>query len=557
MVRRFVALVALVVALAASTAAQAPSGENKQQPGSVSGHVTVDGKSAPGVVVRLQKEEYDGEQRRPLTATTDSEGEYEFENVPPDRYVVSPYAPGLSGPNVGWGGVGSRITVAPGDEIEGVDVALRRGGVITGRITDGDGRPIVEQPVHVLAINDSGAMEPIQLPNMHLMRTDDRGIYRIYGIPPGQYYVAVGKVENAGMWTGYGRDLAKTFYTSPENEGEAKEIAVESGSEAAGIDITVVDRTTTFTARGRIVAPKGMELKNYQIIYGTLAEGQRSMNFMGPGGSISSSGEFRIEGLAPGRYSAMVYAGFASNTGAYSDVATFEITDADVSGLEIGIHLGTTISGVLVMENPPDAETAKKLKNFRLFATPIAQEGEESVSMFAPSSAEIAEDGSFTITGIRPRTIGLALTDYEAPKGFSIVRIERDGVEVPNSFAVTQSEPIAGLRVVIGSGTGIVRGHVVFKNEPMPKGYTLYVIANRTGSGSLSRWFAVDERGQFLIDRLTPGDYELSLRATNNATYKTYEFLPAATQSVSVSNGGSVNAEILVDLSVNRLVEAK
>ena len=116
MPRRCFAVAALLAAVAASALAQAPAVDSaKPQPGSISGRVTLDGKPVAGIPVRLPRAEYDPEQKRPMMATTDADGKYEFAEVPPGRYFLAPYAPGYTGPNLGWGFAGSHVSVAPGE----------------------------------------------------------------------------------------------------------------------------------------------------------------------------------------------------------------------------------------------------------------------------------------------------------------------------------------------------------------------------------------------------------------------------------------------------------
>ena len=89
----------------------------------------------------------------------------------------------------------------------------------------------------------------------------------------------------------------------------------------------------------------------------------------------------------------------------------------------------------------------------------------------------------------------------------AIIRIERDGVPVPNGFAITADETISGLRVVIGYGTGVLRGLVTFKGDP-PKSLRIFAIASGTGGTSAERWAPVDDRGQFAVKILGRGEAE-------------------------------------------------
>jgi hypothetical protein len=62
------------------------------------------------------------------------------------------------------------------------------GGVISGIVRDARGRAMTGVDVGVVALLSSGPAQPSF--SAYAVNTDDRGAYRIYGLPPGQYYVA-------------------------------------------------------------------------------------------------------------------------------------------------------------------------------------------------------------------------------------------------------------------------------------------------------------------------------------------------------------------------------
>src|SRR5207244_12335072 len=70
--------------------------------------------------------------------------------------------------------------------------------VITGRVTDAENKPVVEERVSLQSVDENGAPSRFGVfssPNDQMYQTDDRGIYRIYGLPAGRYKVSVGRSE--------------------------------------------------------------------------------------------------------------------------------------------------------------------------------------------------------------------------------------------------------------------------------------------------------------------------------------------------------------------------
>src|SRR5215475_9519966 len=92
--------------------------------------------------------------------------------------------------------MGKVLLIGEGETVEGIDFALIRGGVITGKITDANGQPLIEEPVSI------EPAEPVSRPGYWIplswmaQQTDDRGIFRIFGVPPGRYRVAAGQKED-------------------------------------------------------------------------------------------------------------------------------------------------------------------------------------------------------------------------------------------------------------------------------------------------------------------------------------------------------------------------
>ena len=116
----------------------------KKDPASrISGKVTIKGKAAPGIVVGLRANDRDGQQNLRYRSTTDQDGNYRITNVAPGTYQVMPAAPafviaGQTNPE------GISLIITGGETIEGIDFSLNRGGVITGRVTNSEGRPLIE-----------------------------------------------------------------------------------------------------------------------------------------------------------------------------------------------------------------------------------------------------------------------------------------------------------------------------------------------------------------------------------------------------------------------------
>src|SRR5437762_9246348 len=156
--------------------------------------------------------------------------------------------------------------------------------------------------------------------------TDDRGIYRIYGLAPGQYIVSAGSARNpiTSLLAKRPRRV-QTFYPGVADEAKSKPVEVLAGAEASGIDIKLGIADKGFTVNGRVLtAEAGAPIANAMVVYNARApEGkpdQETGDVQVSSGGISTSknatgagitttnakGEFRLESLLPGKYKLQV-----------------------------------------------------------------------------------------------------------------------------------------------------------------------------------------------------------------------------------------------------------
>ena len=222
--------------LAVSAAAQQPSNDivkpSPSSTGTISGRV-FDSSGQPltnaiAYVTTL------GGRVPPRAAVVDSEGNFKFEGLDAGAYSVWASAPGFVTDSPSLSRDSPRKYYRPGDS---VDVALTKGGVITGTVTTAIGQPVVAVVIHALRTKDAEgkAVEGISQPRDRL--TDDRGVYRIYGLPPGTYVISAGGpgVFFSGVIGPYDNDVPT--YAPSSTRDTAAEVMVRSGDEATGVNI--------------------------------------------------------------------------------------------------------------------------------------------------------------------------------------------------------------------------------------------------------------------------------------------------------------------------------
>src|SRR6185295_10615941 len=96
------------------------------------------------------------------------------------------------------GGAGTALVLADGQQFAGVTLSIHKGGVITGTIRDELGQPMQGATAQVMQYRalTNGERRLAQMGASE--RTDDRGVYRIFGLSPGEYFVAASANYVAG-----------------------------------------------------------------------------------------------------------------------------------------------------------------------------------------------------------------------------------------------------------------------------------------------------------------------------------------------------------------------
>lgn len=502
------------------------SGEHQSQSptepgGSIAGQVTLRGTPVQGVLVLVRSDPPTGGDF--AAGKTGPNGQYRITHLPAGSYSVAASALVLTSAE-GRDQYGRRITLDRGETRENVDFSLIRGGAITGRVSEANGRPIIEEQVSIIALAAGRPQQPYYRASQ-MMSTDDRGVYRVYGLPPGRYKVSVG----AGAGSLYRRlDQGQTYYPHTYHPGvteEAKAGIVDliEGGEVSGVDIVVGARARTFEASGRIVdAETGRPQPGINWGYG----GNAMSTF---GRQSDANGGFKITGLMPGRYS--VFAGCEGDY--YMDQVEFDLTDHDVTGLEITRHRGASISGKVVVDGVSDPAVLNKLNQVSMSAGGVG--------------SSIDPDGTYYFCGLRPGKIKISARTF-LHGGFWLLRIERDGIDLRQGIEVSPGDHVTDVRIVLGCGTGVIRGQVTLSGTDLPQGVRMQIQAKRLGDEDIQLFEETDERGRFVIEGLITGEYELSAGSSFSSSVPGARIprMQPVTQRVTVTHGTESAATLVL-----------
>jgi hypothetical protein len=308
--------------------------------------------------------------------TTDTDGRYVVRDLPAGAFTLhiskSGFVPLYFGQRRPFE---RRLTLqlSPGIRLS-ADVRLPRAGAITGRIVDRTGEPVMGVRVQALRRRMVDGLRGLQATGA-ADTTDDQGSYRVYGLPPGEYYVAATprRVEEitgrpvAGTLLGRGTPI---FYPGTANRDEAQRVTVDvSGEARADLQLNEV-RTSRVSgivlqANGTPAAGAMLTLLSRDVSVGGGADSLDGLMPLQLQDDADDDGRFEIVGVPPGSFTlraqtrtrvSVPFDPVNQRFTAPRDVPAVEMAmlpvsvDGDVAGLTVSTAPGGTVDIVLVAD---------------------------------------------------------------------------------------------------------------------------------------------------------------------------------------------------------------
>jgi Carboxypeptidase regulatory-like domain len=438
------------------------------------------------------------DQSGPTSTMTDAQGRYELTQLPAGTYHLKATRGGYV--EVGYGQRrpferGRPVEVAEGAVLTNIDFAMPAGGVVTGRVVDEMGEAVAQASVSLARRRYVDGER--QLVSQNGGSTDDRGEFRIFGVPPGEY-VMVGRLETMDFGSRDRVRYVPTYYPGTPVATEAQRITVTAGQEASGIVIPLA-RASTATVRGVVRASGRTPVGPFTFITareigGPRADGQLAMT------TAATDGSFNLGGLLPGTY--VVEARSISDKESGSREVVIE--GADVAGISLTLSEGATARGRIVFdtETPPD-----DLRPSQVFLGAMLL-AHQSGGMGTTGGPPVArDDWTFELKGLRGRGFiraGSPTEDWE------MKRVRREGVDVTDT-PLDFSSDINNIEIQLTNRVTSVSGSVSTDRNAVALDATVIVFADDdTKWGPHSRFIESarpDQHGQFKIRGLPPGKY--------------------------------------------------
>jgi len=483
-----------------------------------------------------------------LTTVTDEGGRFTFANLPSGRFIVTASKDGWIATTYGSKQpehAGTAILAKAGQRSD-VRIRLAHGAVIAGTLVDPTGQPSIGTTVRAIRYllrngeRRAGSSRASAI-------TDDRGEYRIYGLPPGDYIVGASwrpaflgaqgqelrlttdvDVRDARAPTRAAEvppqtvALASTFYPGTTAPALAAVLRLAKGEERDGVDMAL-QIVPTSHVDGTIVLPSsGVLLPGMKV--SLMATGQVAFPGLPFDGyrtaAIAPDGSFAFADVLPGRYTVLartrVPAEPATPRGQPQILwasADISVDGDNVSGLVLALAPGMTIAGQIQFDGtsltPPTDRSA-----VRVTLQPVLSGDAVSV---LPAGATVDANGHFVLTGVTPGRYRLSASfpGSGKPDGWNVrsaVVGTVDAFDTP--FDVQPNQNIGNAVITFSDHVSQLAGRLQDPTGAGAPGYSVIIFP-----ADQSLWTAESRRiqsvrpsidGAFRFGNLPPGDYRLA-----------------------------------------------
>jgi protocatechuate 3,4-dioxygenase beta subunit len=472
----------------------------------IRGVVTAADSGAPlrRVVVRLSSAEL----RQGRTTMTDGDGRYEFRDLPAGRFTLTFSKAGFVTLQYGQRRPferGRPIELRDGEPLDAVHVSLPRGSVITGRVIDEFGDPVAGAFVTAMRYRFLRGQRRLWPAGGRPAETNDLGQYRIYGLPPGDYYVSAtmrgSPVDAEQVEDAFG--YAPTYFPGTASPDEAQPVTVSLGAESVA-DISLAPARLARVS-GTVVDSAGKPVSS-----GFVNLAPRSGPVIGiAGAAVRPDGTFTVANVPPGSYSLVVRTGLPMRGGGADEaemaVVSVTVSGADIAGLTVMTAKGARATGRIVLEGDPGGLSPADV---RIAAVPAAEE----TAALAPGGpgGRVADDWTFELTGLFGTRV-VAVSGLRG--GWRLKAVRLAGADITDTgFEARGSQPVTGLEVILTSQSTEISGTVTGQDGRPVKDYVVLVFAQDEARWAhpTQRYTMVsrpDQEGRYAAQNLPPGDY--------------------------------------------------
>lgn len=434
---------------------------------------------------------------------TDDRGQYEIRDLAAGEYSVAVRKPGYADAAYGQrrpAELPKPLRLRDGERLEKIDIALLRGGVVTGRVVDEVGEPVLGAIVQVL--RQSWVRGRRRMVPAGTAITNDLGAYRVFGLPPGQYFASARLERSADL---DGNSYLPTYYPGTNDPSGALVVAVSAGQEAFA-DISLLPFKAS-RLNGIVLGSTGRPASGGRVNAMLRSESEESLGVT-RNASVRSDGTFTINGLTPGNW--VVTAWGDDRVGQVRQGArefaqlTVGVGSGDAEGLTLVLSGGGTLRGRIAFQGRPGPDITR----LRIVAVPDDPLDRPAWGMSGPIS--FGADGTFEVTGLTGRRV---VSVGGVAQGWAVKSIMLGGQDLQDSgIDFLPGRVVSGIEILLSKDFATLSGQAVNDRGEPVKEYSVLVYSDEAERWFLpsGRWLKTvraDQDGLFKVANLSGGRY--------------------------------------------------
>ena len=485
----------------------------------IKGYVTAGGTGSP--IRRAQVRANSMQGQGGGVTNTDAEGRFEIKDLPAGRYNISASKGGFVTGQFGQRRPtepGTPIDLADGQTAEKVNFILARGSVISGRIVDDGGEPVSGTQVTAMryAFSMGGRrLTPVPAEGSN-DRTDDQGGYRLYGLPPGDYYITANNRQMMMMAPNMNSTetdaFAPTYYPGTASVAEATKVTVRAGQEAQASFALIVARMARI--RGRAINSSGQPISSAALMLmpGDVGAMMVSMNLSTS--MVAADGTFQFTNVPPGRYNLQLRPNGMPTATSEIAMLPVNVGNEDIDNLLLVAAPAAIARGVVMTDDA--SAPAFRPDQVSINAGPA----DPTAFMVMPGQNRINDDFSFELSGLSDRRLIRGSAGGGPNSGWYLKAVLYDGTDITDTgMEFSPGRTYEGLQVIFTRKTTDLSGALTDdRGRPIVDATVVVFPADQnkwTYSSRYVRTARPDTNGKYNFKSLPPGDDYLIIAVQN------------------------------------------
>jgi protocatechuate 3,4-dioxygenase beta subunit len=436
--------------------------------------------------------------RQSASASTNAEGQFSVEGLTPGEYLISASRSGYVNPR----GIGAslprqRVVVGPGQRIDDLKIRLAPGAIVSGRVTDGAGKPL--RGVSVQAMKRSYRQGHSELADVSSVSTNDAGEYRMADLTRGEYYLRASYSHPPAPKKESDETYVPLYYPGTSDPAHAVPLTVREGEQLAGIDMHIAP-VRTFNVKGRAMnGVTALPAKGSRV---ALVGDQGKLTFSPVQSATGATGTFEFRGIPPGSY---ILAAEQPATGPHGKAlwarVAVQVSDVNVEDVEAVVSPGVEISGRVRADGKAAVDLTRMSVELEL------RDASAAVLMPDAPSASVSADGTFLLHQVPEGSYDLNV--FPVPSGFYLSANGADVLEAGLTVGHGYAPP--ALDLILTPALGRIDGTVSNSDESPVAGALVLLVPGgaRRSQRLYYRRAITDQSGRFAMQKVAPGDYRL------------------------------------------------